>query len=152
MKKYVTRITALFLVFGLSFGMTVPAYAADASGGDASVQASDYISSYTAWANAGSGGKVYIYYSIDATGTVARIGAKLIVVQVLDAGVWTNVKTITGTLSNGMLISNDTSHTGGIVYQGTAGKSYRAVVTVYAGPTSGGDSRIVTTNSVTAKS
>lgn len=152
MKKYVTRIAALILIFGLSIGTTVSAYAVNSSGGDISVQASDYISSYAAWASAGSGGKVYIYYDIDATGDVARLGAKLIVVQVLDAGVWTNVKTVTGTLSNGMLISNDNSHTGGIVYQGTAGKSYRAVVTVYAGPTSGGDSRIVTTNSVTAKS
>lgn len=152
MKKYVTRIAALFLAFGLSLGMTIPAYAADSSGGDVSPQASDYISSYAAWAGAGSGGKVYIYYDIDATGYVARVGAKLIVVQVLDAGVWTNVKTITGTTSNGMLLSNAAAHTGNIVYQGTAGKSYRAVVTVYAGPTSGGDSRIVTTNSVTAKS
>lgn len=152
MKKYVTRIATLILIFGLSIGMTVSAHAADSSGGDVSPQASNYISSYSAWANAGSGGAVYIYYDVDATGYVARVGAKLIVVQTLDAGVWKDVKTITGTVSNGMLVSNASSHLGGIVYQGTAGNSYRAVVTVYAGPISGGDSRIVTTNSVTAKS
>lgn len=152
MKKPITRVAMLICVLILSVMLMVPVSAADSSEGDISAQASDYIDAYTAWASAGSSGKVYIYYDIDATGYVARVGAKLIVVQVLDAGVWTNVKTITGTISNGMLASNVTSHTGNIVYQGTAGNSYRAVVTVYAGPTSGGDSRIVTTNSVTAKS
>lgn len=150
MKKQTTRITMLICVLMLSIMMAVPAAAAS-SDGDVSAQASDYIDSYTAWASAGSNGQVYIYYNIEATGYVARVGAKLIVVQVLDAGVWKDVKTITGTLSNGMLVSNAAAHAGNIVYQGTAGNSYRAVVTVYAGPVSGGDSRIITTNSVTAK-
>lgn len=151
MKKQMMRVFTLICTLVLSVGMAVPALAANPAEG-ATPYASDYLDSYSAWVSAGSGGSIYIYYDVDATEDVARVGAKLIVVQVLDAGVWTNVKTVTGTLSNGMLISNDNSHTGGIVYHGTAGKSYRAVVTIYAGPTSGGDSRIVTTNSVTAKS
>lgn len=151
MKKQMMRVFALICTLVLSVGMEVPALAANPAE-DAAPYASDYLDSYSAWVSAGSGGAIYIYYDVDATDYVARVGAKLIVVQVLDAGVWTDVKTITGTISNGMLVSNATSHVGGVVHNGTAGKSYRAVVTVYAGPTSGGDSRIVTTNSVTAKS
>lgn len=115
------------------------------------MQASDYLEEYTAWASAGSDGKIYVYYSVDGTGYIARLGAKLIIVQMEDAGEWTDVQTITGTVTNGMLGQNKTSHSGNIVHQGTDGNTYRAVVTIYGGPATGGDSRIITTNTVVAK-
>lgn len=150
MKKFVRYVAALACIFAISLSMIVSAVAAAPPEGD-SIQASDYIISYTAWAVAGSGGKVYIYYNIDATRTWPRVGVKLMVVQMQDAGTWTPVQTTTGTLSNGLLLSNDSSHAGSWVYSGTVGNTYRAVVTVYAGPVSGGDSRIITTNSVVAR-
>lgn len=134
------------VLFSVNTG--IAASAAVQPEGDASIQASYYLDSYTAWTSIGSDSKVYVYYSANATDTVARLGAKLVVVQVKDAGVWKNVLVKSGTVANGMLAQNRTSHGGTVVYQGTAGKTYRAVVTIYGGPASGGDSRIITTNSV----
>lgn len=152
MKKYFRYVAILACTLGILTGtFVVPAAATTQSEGN-STWASDYITSYSAWTNAGTGGKVYVYFDINATREVARVGAKLIVVQKLDAGTWKPVQTTTGTLSNGLLLANDSSHTGLIIYAGTPGNTYRGVVTVYSGPVSGGDSRIITTNSVVAKS
>lgn len=150
MKKQVTHIGMFLCALVASILMIIPANAATLPEED-SIQASDYIMAYAAWVEAGSGGKIYVYYDIDATRTWPRVGAKLMVVQMQDAGTWTPVQTTTGTLSNGLLISNDSSHFGSWVYSGTVGNTYRAVVTVYAGPISGGDSRVITTNSVVAR-
>lgn len=144
------RFVTLFSALAVLFSMGTFASAATVPENEVSPQASAYLSAYSAWAGAGSNGKIYVYYDVDGTGTVARLGAKLIVVQKLDAGVWKNVLTKTGTVTNGMLAQNDYTHGGNITYQGTVGNTYRAVVTIYGGPTSGGDSRIVTTNSVVA--
>lgn len=151
MNKKSMHIRVLACILMMAVMTMITATAATQPEGD-SIQASDYIMTYSAWTSAGSNGKVHIYYDIDATKNVARIGAKLIVVQMLDAGTWTPVQTTTGTVANGMLLQNDSSHMGSLVYQGNVGNTYRAVVTVYAGPVSGGDSRVVTTNSVVAKS
>lgn len=147
MKRQTAKVIAILLVLSVfvSGGTSVSAATVME---EISPHASVYLSSYSAWTSIDSDNKIYVYYDVDATDTVARIGAKLIVLQVKDAGVWTNVLTKTGTVTNGMLLQNKASHLGAITYQGTEGKTYRAVVTVYAGPASGGDSRIITTNSV----
>ena len=147
----VKRIIVMLCIFAISITMIIPVSAATSPEGD-SIQASDYLTYYNARVSAGSSGKIYIYFDVIATGSVARVGAKMIVVEKLDAGTWTPVQTTTGTLANGLLIQNDSSHSGSWVYSGTVGNTYRAVVTVYVGPVSGGDSRVITTNSVVAKS
>lgn len=149
-KNQKRRVLSILLVLSVSFCLVSSVSAATPVEEEISPQASAYLTDYTAWASAGSSGKIYVYFDVTGTGPVARLGAKLIVVQVKDAGVWKNVLTKTGTVSNGLLSANDASHGGDIVYQGTVGNTYRAVVTIYGGPTSGGDSRIVTTNSVVA--
>lgn len=112
-------------------------------------QASVYLTAYTAWAVRSSSDEIYIYYDVSATRTIGCLGAKLIVIEMKDGGDWTPVKTYTGTTSNGMLILNDNAHGNDVVYQGTSGNKYRAVVTIFGGSsTTNGDSRIVTTNEV----
>ena len=116
-----------------------------------STRASDYIDNYSAWLSLGPGGKIYISFDIDAAGTMKLVGAKLIALEMKDAGVWKNIKNYSGTVSNGMYAQNVPTHGGTITYQGTVGNDYRAVVTFYAGDSTGGDNRIITTNAVRAK-
>ena len=144
-----SRIVALLLTLCLFAGVTVSASAAIAPEDELSPQASAYLADYTAWAVRSSSTQVYVYYDVTGAGTVGCLGAKLIVIEMKDGSSWTPVKTYTGTTSNGMLVLNRFDHGGNIVYQGTSGTQYRAVVTIFGGSsTTNGDSRIVTTNTV----
>ena len=146
--KY-SRIIALLLTLSIFTGTTVSGAAAVVPEDELSPQASAYLCDYTAWAVRSSSNQVYVYYDVTGAGTVGCLGAKLIVIQMKEGNSWSTVKTYTGTTSNGMLVRNDGSHTGDIVYQGSSGNQYRAVVTIFGGSsTTNGDSRIVTTNTV----
>ena len=149
MKSKLTRFVALLCTMCILSGVALPVSAAVIPEEEISPQASYYLSSYTAWAVRSSSHQVYVYYDVTGCGTIGCLGAKLIVVQMKDAGTWKTVKTYTGTTSNGMLVLNDFEHGGAKVYQGTYGNQYRAVVTIFGGSsTTNGDSRIVTTNTV----
>jgi len=149
MRKRFLRVLTLLFAMSLLAGVGVCAFAATPPEEELSPQASIYLNEYTAWAVRSSNHEVYVYYDVSATKTIGCLGAKLIIVEMKDGNDWTPVKTITGTTSNGMLSLNDNDHGGGIVYQGTSGNQYRAVVTIFGGSsTTNGDSRIVTTNTV----
>lgn len=166
MKKYMKRIAMLLCFSAMCLSMVLPAAAAEAEeatnvedvaetvAADDGVQpiASDYINDYGAWLTTGSGGKIYIEFDITATRKMSLIGAKLIALEVKDAGVWTNLKNYSGSLANGMYAQNKISYGGTTTYYGTVGNQYRAVVTFYAGDSTGGDNRIMITNVVQAKS
>jgi len=81
---------------------------------------------------------------------MSRIGMDEIEIQCLSSGKWRTVDTISGTTRNGMLESNTSSYSGFYEYDGSSGKTYRAIVTVYAKNGSGSDSVPMTTNSVVA--
>jgi hypothetical protein len=55
-----------------------------------------------------------------------------------------------GSVSNGMLTTNTYSVTDSVAYSVTAGKQYRAIVTVYAGNSTGNDKKDFTTSGVYA--
>lgn len=150
MKKCIRLIAVLLCLTALCAGTVVSAAAADMENEAEPMRASDYIDYYNAWLVTGSGGKIYINYDIDGTGRMGTIGAKLIAMQVKDANVWSNVKNYSGTVANGMYAQNTSSHSGVITYYGTPGRDYRAIVTFYAGDSTGGDTRILTTNAVRA--
>ena len=144
-----SRFIALTLILCMFAGTTTLSSAAVIPEDESSPYASAYLTDYTAWAVRSPSNQVYVYYDVTGAGTVGCLGAKLIVVQMKDAGTWKTVKTYTGTTSNGMLAQNMNSFGGNIVYQGTSGTQYRAVVTIFGGSsTSNGDSRIITTNTV----
>lgn len=145
-KKFIIKILTLIMALSLSYGLIC-----SASASNASINASDYLSIYSATAIADSNGRVSIWFDVNATRVMDLVGASNIVVQVNNNGVWSGVATYFGSSTNGMLASNTYSHVGKVTYQGTQGKQYRALVTVYASNSSGSDSRTVTTNTVTAK-
>lgn len=146
MKK---RFYAFLCFIIIAFCASPSAFAAAPNEEEISPQASAYLTEYTAWAVRSSSHQVYVYYDVTGNGTVGCLGAKLIVIEMKDGNDWTPIKTYTGTTSNGMLVLNRGDHGGDVVYQGTSGTRYRAVVTIFGGSsTSNGDSRIVTTNEV----
>ena len=115
------------------------------------MRASDYFSSYSTSATGGAEGDVAISVSIRATKTMDLIGATKIVIQEKDGTRWQEVYTKTGTIYNGLLDSEARSFRNSYTYSGTSGKTYRAIVTLYAKDAFGSDSRTVTTNSIVAK-
>ena len=143
------RMIAVACSICILTGATSYASAAVIPDNEISPHASLYLTDYTAWAVRSSSNQVFVYYDVTGNGTVGCLGAKLIVIEMKDGNKWTAVKTYTGTTSNGMLALNDYTQSGNIVYQGTSGTQYRAVVTIFGGSsTTNGDSRIVTTNTV----
>ena len=142
------RFISLFCCLCILLGTMAPVFAA-APEDEISPQASVYLGTYTAGAVRSSSHQIYVYYDVTANRTIGCLGAKLIVIEMKDGGSWTPIKTYTGTTSNGMLVLNNITHGGDVVYQGTSGTQYRAVVTIFGGSsTTNGDSRIVTTNIV----
>lgn len=115
------------------------------------MRASDYFSYYSAAATSGTGGDVAISISIRATKTMNSIGATKIVIQEMNGNRWQEAYTKTGTIYNGLLDGDASSFRGSYTYPGTSGKTYRAIVTLYAEDAFGSDSRTVTTNSIVAK-
>lgn len=150
MKIQLKHFFALVCTLVLCAGLTVPAWAADTEE-IAPRRASDYLTYYAAYALTAPNGGVVIEFEVEGTGRMDLVGASYIVVQEKVGTKWIGVSTYLGSTSNGMLSGNDYSHIGSITYQGTPGKEYRALATVYAENSSGDDSRTIITNSVTAK-
>ncbi|NCB25339.1 MAG: hypothetical protein EOM62_07695 [Bacteroidia bacterium] len=145
-KKLGIKMLSVIMVLLLSGGMIGSAYAASYS-----IQASDYLDSYGAWSDNGTGSQIEICYDVNGTNYMDIIGVSYLVVQEYNSGSWTTVASTFGTTANGLLAADTFSHTGSIIYPGgTSGKQYRARVTVYAELDGGSDSRTVTTNTVTA--
>ena len=114
------------------------------------MRTSEYFDGMEVWAESYGSGSIRIYADIKAMGQMSRIGMNEIEIQCLSSGKWRTVDTISGTTRNGMLTSNARSYYGSYIYDGSSGKTYRAIVTVYAQNKNGSDSVSVTTNSVAA--
>ena len=150
MKKQLKYAFALILAFVLFAGLPVHAWATNTEE-NAPQRASDYLTYYAAYALTASNGGVTIEFEVEGTGRMNHVGASYIVVQEKVGTKWIGVSTYFGSTSNGMLAQNAYSHISSITYNGTSGKVYRALVTVYAENSSGDDSRTIITNSITAE-
>lgn len=150
MRTQLKRFTSLICALLVCAGITITA---GAVGIDdyAVTRASYYLNYYSAYALASSNEKVIIEFEVDGVGRMDLVGSNYIVLQEKSGDKWLGVYTYWGSSSNGMLGENTVSHIGKITYSGTAGKEYRALVTVYAKDSTGDDSRTIITNSVTAK-
>ena len=145
MKSAAKRVSCVFLVVVLSISAFLM---------PASARSSWYLDSYRAWLNPKSGGEITITVDVQATGDMDELGAKRIVVyESEDNGEsWTEYKIFLSLLFPEMLTSGDYLYIDSPVsFTGTPGYKYYAVVTVYAGDSTGGDSRDYTTPIVTAK-
>ena len=153
MKKAFLRGFAFLLVLSMCVGTTSVFATNIGPGAEAEnsiTRASNYLSSYHAWLGSGSNGIIYVYYDVDATRYMDVVGVTSVVIQQKNGSSWNSVKNFIGTTSNGMLTTNDSSHTDYLSYKGTSGKTYRAVVTFYAELNGGYDTRTLTTSSIVA--
>lgn len=144
MKLVRTRLLPLFLTLVLAFGLAVPAGAATPPEPDADVYASRYFRSYTASIKADGGGKLSITGYTLATHSMTKLGATKVVVY--ESGKSSPV----GTYTTGWYKSNVISSSFSVTHQGTAGKSYYAVITFYAADQDGHETKTKTSSRVTA--
>jgi hypothetical protein len=140
-RRFGTTLLSLVLMLSLITG--APASAAQ-------LRASQYFSLYTATMQATGGGNIQVSYTVVATGTADEVGATQIIVQRKNGSAWTNVTTFSSSANPSLIGTNCISHTSYVIYNGTSGQIYRAVVTMYVRIGSGSGSTNYTTNTVTA--
>lgn len=141
MKK---RIVQILLVFAIVVASVPDAYAS----GDITPYASNYLNRYLVTLVSGdSSGEVVLSFSIRAMDKMSLLGLSKVEIYRSNGAY---VTTIFGNTTNGLLGSSASYHSGMYTYHGASGVSYYAVATVYAGNSSGSDSRSVTTNTVKA--
>ena len=148
MKRFWKKSTALLLSLALLCAIIiVPASAA-------SGRSSLYLSYYRAWLTPKSGAKIEVNIDVQAVGDMDEVGAEEVTIyESSDGGdTWDDVATYNCALFS-ELMDHDTYwyYETPISHQGTAGYKYFAVVTVYAGDSTGSDSREYQTTTVTAR-
>lgn len=118
--------------------------------GTASARASDYLRSYSATLFTGNNsGELRLDFDVFAKVDSTAIGVSRIdVYRKSDDSL---VKIIMGSESNG-LVTTGYSHMYSYYFNATAGVEYYTKVHIFAEDSTGGDARVYTTNSATAKS
>lgn len=144
MKK---RVCALFAACIIILGNLSPCYAEDVD----PYRASEYLLSYSVLMSAprGQSGVLEIIITVTPAGYMTSVGATLIKIYTENGSF---VKSVNGTSSNGLLeLHTGATYMGTYVFdEAVSGESYYAEVTVYAGNSTGSDSRTVTTKVVEA--
>lgn len=111
-------------------------------------RASSYIISKSASITAQGGGTIKITFTITATGTMTKLGAQTI--DLYDSDGYVCTFRYTNSNYSNMMGYNDFYHNSYVTYNGVSGETYYAIVSFYAGNSSGGDTRTYTTYSCTA--
>ena len=146
MKHSWKKVSVLLLTLALmTVTLVVPAVAAE--------QSSLYLSGYRAWLTPQSGGKIAVSIDVQAVDDMDDIGALAVeIYESSDGGsTWGRVRTYYSALYPELLVQDDVLYFDTPIYhQGTAGYKYFAVVEVYAGDSTGSDSREYQTYTVTA--
>ena len=110
--------------------------------------ASDYLTSYTSYICHMGGGDLEIWYRVMGTGpNWADIGVLTIMLyESSDQTNWTRVHTFRHTDYETMLAHDTWFHMSHVDYEGSTGKYYKALVTIWAGDANNnGDSRYIWT-------
>jgi hypothetical protein len=134
MKRRLFKFISVFVVISVICSVAAVSAAA---------RASDYIETYSASISR-SGTTVTVNYAIIGTGSMTSIGASSIVIY--RNGV--SVATFSYPTVSALRSSNTFTHDSNVYYTGTSGNTYYAVITFYAGNSSGSDTRTITTSSV----
>lgn len=149
MKRYSKKVIAMFLSLALLVVcVAVPVGAVDA-------RSSLYLSYYRAWLTPVSGAKINVNVDVQAVSYMDNVGALSIkMYESSDGGAtWDSDGTYASALYPELLVQDDyLYYDTAVVHQGTAGYKYYAVVTVYAGDSTGSDTREYQTTTVTARS
>ena len=119
------------------------------------VRSSLYLDAYRAWLTPVNGAKINVNVHVQAVDYMDDVGSTKIEIYESDDGgaTWENTRIYLSALEENMLdqdavIYYDTA----VTHQGTEGYKYYAVVTVYAGDSTGYDTREYQTTTVTARS
>ena len=146
MKPLFKKTTALFLAVALCISVSVfPAFAG--------VYSSLYIDSYRAWCTPQSKGKIAVTVDVQANYIVDELGANRIqIYESKDGGeTWKSVKVYLKSIFPELVTTDDyIYYDTPVTYSGTPGYKYYAYITVYAGDSTGGDTRNYSTPIVTA--
>ena len=140
LRKLVTLVVSLVMLAGVA---AVPASAQEDAGIEP-YRSSYYLDSYRAWLVAEDDGVIDVVVDVQAMDYMDDIGALMIIMyESADEGdTWTAVRGYAASLNPGMLQHDKLLYYDRAVsYQGIVGRDYLAVVTVYAGDSTGSDSR-----------
>lgn len=140
------RCLALALALVMSLCITARAEVAE-------THASAYLASYLAYVYPEGDGKVSVWFEVQASRTMDEVGAITIRLREKAPGAtsWSPTKTYFYTDYPEMLGTDVNHYYGHVDYEGEAGYTYIAYVTVWAGDDGDGDSRIIETDPVVAK-
>lgn len=140
MKKHISRILSILLVSVLLIGIAFPA--------EAAIQSSAYIWITSASLSQGSSaGKISVNYSITGMGRMDTIGVSMIVVYKSNG---TKYRTIYGSITNGLIITNAIMAMDSYEITCVAGTSYYCEVTFIAAKDGGYDTMTIQTGTVIA--
>ena len=134
MKPSVKKFVSLVVALALCFSMATTAYA----------RSSLYLDSYRAWLDADSNGEISVCVQVQATDDMDEVGASRIqLLESQDGGkTWETVRIYVKSLYPEMIDTNISYYYDvAVTYTGTPGYNYYAIVTVYAGDSTGSDSR-----------
>lgn len=146
MKRTVKQFLCMLLVLAISVSICIVPAAA-------SLHSSLYLDAYRAWLTPRSGGRIIVAVDVQALDFMDEIGAKRIeIFESKNSGrTWTSEKIYLSSTTPGMYITNAFYYYDDpVTYYGTPGYKYYADVTVYAGDSTGSDSRVYSTPVVTA--
>lgn len=148
MKRYWKKSTTLFL----ALAMLVAVFAMPTSA--ANERSSLYLSRYRAWLTPVSDGQINVNVDVQAVDYMDEVGAlKIEIYESADGGeTWTRPRIYHSALEDNMLVQDDVwYYDTAVVHQGTVGYKYFAIVTIYAGDSTGYDTRDYQTTTVTAR-
>jgi len=132
------RVVALVLAFMMIVSV----------GSVASARASDYLSSYTVALDALGNGEMEIFFDVDGTGTMTKIGAQVLYVDEYVNGAWSPYLTLAAVDNDDFYGYNTAGHIGLAYFDGTPGVKYRVTLVAYARNSSGSDTGSVTSPAV----
>lgn len=138
----IIRVLAILLVISLISPTTAFAAVPD----EMQPLASNYLTSYTTYIGPVGNGVVQVWFRVTGTGYMTDIGVLNIrLYESTDNENWTRVKTFLHENYSNMLSHNDSHHMSYVEYQGVAGRYYKALVTIWAGQGTSGDTRYMWT-------
>lgn len=117
----------------------------------AATKASDYLFGYGVSMEAIGDGEMEIFYEVDGTGRMTKIGAQALYIDEYVNGSWSPYLTMTAAENDGFYGYNTAGHSGFAYFDGTPGVKYRVTLKAYASNSSGSDTGYGTSLSVTCR-
>ena len=115
-------------------------------------RASEYLASYAISMGALGDGVMEVFYSVDGTGRMARVGAHALYIYYYNGGDWIPYETQLAVEHPDFYSYNAFGHIGYAYFEGEPGVDYCVTLQAYASGTDGGsDTGSITSRSVTCR-